>query len=61
MSLSDNLRRLARERIPTGPAKWLGPITPVKTYVRPNLPNAISDICAVGQLLRRTSKITANG
>src|SRR5580704_3074755 len=56
MSLSDNLRRLARERIPTGPAKWLGPITPVKTYVRPNLPNAISDICAVCQLLRRTSK-----
>ena len=28
MSLSDNLRRLARERIPTAPAKWLGPITP---------------------------------
>jgi len=25
---SDNLRRLARERIPTAPAKWLGPITP---------------------------------
>ena len=25
MSLSDNLRRLARERIPTAPAKWLGP------------------------------------
>jgi hypothetical protein len=28
MSLSDNLRRLPRERIPTAPAKWLGPITP---------------------------------
>ena len=28
MSLSDNLRRLARERIPTAPANWLGPITP---------------------------------
>ncbi len=28
MSLSDNLRRLARERVPTAPAKWLGPITP---------------------------------
>jgi len=28
MSLSDNLRRLARERIPTAPAKWLDPITP---------------------------------
>jgi hypothetical protein len=28
MSLSDNLRRLARERIPTAPVKWLGPITP---------------------------------
>ena len=27
MSLSDNLRRLPRERIPA-PAKWLGPITP---------------------------------
>jgi hypothetical protein len=29
MSLSDNLRRLARERIPTAPAKWHGPITPI--------------------------------
>jgi hypothetical protein len=28
MSLSDNLLRLARERIPTAPAKWLDPITP---------------------------------
>ena len=28
MSLSDNLRRLARERVPTAPAKWLGPISP---------------------------------
>jgi len=28
MSLSDNLGRLARERIPTAPAKWLGPSTP---------------------------------
>jgi hypothetical protein len=28
MSLSDNLRRLPRERIPTAPAKSLGPITP---------------------------------
>ena len=27
-SLSDNLRRFARERVPTAPAKWLGPITP---------------------------------
>ena len=26
MSLSDNLRRLARERIPTAPAERLGPI-----------------------------------
>ena len=29
MSLSDNLRRLARERIPTGAGKWLGPISPI--------------------------------
>ena len=28
MSLSDNLRRLARERVPTAPPKWLGPSTP---------------------------------
>jgi len=28
MSLSDTLRRLAWERIPTAPAKWLGPSEP---------------------------------
>ena len=27
MSLSDNLRRLAQERVPATPAKWLGLIT----------------------------------
>ena len=27
MSLSDNLGRLARERIPTGAGEWLGPST----------------------------------
>jgi len=32
MSLSDNLRRLARERVPTAPAKWLGPITPYQRF-----------------------------
>ena len=37
MSLSDNLRRLARERVPTAPAKRLGPITPTvytKSWLR---------------------------